>query len=249
MSIKIAISNHKGGVGKTTSTVNIGAGLANHKKKVLLVDLDAQANLSQCFGIVNPEKTIYGSLRGAYPLTPYEVKPNLHIVPSCLDLAGIELEIGSKIGREKILAKLLAPIEKDYDYILFDCPPSLGLIIVNAFAAADKVYIPLQAQFLALHGLDKLFEVMNMVKDDINPNIDITGVFITQFDKRKVLNRDILESVREHFKQKVFKTIIRDNVSLAEAPASSQDIFAYAPDSLGAQDYNSLVKEIINNKN
>lgn len=245
MAIKIAISNHKGGVGKTTSTVNIGAGLALLKKKVLLIDLDAQANLSQCFGIKDPEKTVYGSLRGDYPLTPYEVNENLDVVPSCLDLAGIELEIGSKIGREKILSKLLAPIEKNYDFILFDCPPSLGLIIVNAFSAADKVYIPLQAQFLALHGLDKLMEIMGMVKEDLNSKLEIEGVFITQYDKRKVLNRDISESVKEYFKDKVFKTIIRDNVSLAEAPASSQDIFSYAPHSIGALDYNNLVKEII----
>ncbi len=248
MAIKIAISNHKGGVGKTTSTVNIGAGLAIQKKKTLLVDLDAQANLSQCFGISNPEKTIYDSFRGVYPLSPYEVNKFLHVVPSCLDLAGIELEIGSKIGRERILSKLLAPIEDKYDYILFDCPPSLGLIIVNAFAAADRVYIPLQAQFLALHGLDKLFDVMNLVKEEINPKIDIKGVFITQYDKRKVLNRDILESVQESFKERVFATLIRDNVSLAEAPASSQDIFAYAPNSQGAEDYGNLVSEIIKQK-
>jgi len=246
MAVKIAISNHKGGVGKTTSTVNIGAGLTLHKKRVLLIDLDPQANLSQCFGIEEPEKTIYGSLRDEYPLTPYEVKPNLHVVPSCLDLAGIELEIGSKIGREKILAKLVKAIENNYDYILFDCAPSLGLLVVNAFAAADKVYIPLQSQFLALHGLDKLMDIMAIVKEDINSAVEVEGVIITQYDKRKVLNRDISESVREHFGSKVFKTVIRDNVSLAEAPASAQDIFAYAPESQGAVDYNNLVKEIIN---
>jgi chromosome partitioning protein len=245
MAVKIAISNHKGGVGKTTSTVNIGAGLAKSGKKVLLIDMDAQANLSQCLGISDPEKTIYGSLRGQYPLTPYEVKKNLHVVPACLDLAGIELEIGSNIGREKTLSKLITPIEKNYDFILFDCPPSLGLIIVNVFTACDKIYIPLQAQFLALHGLDKLLEIMKLVKEDINEKVEVEGVFITQYDKRKVLNRDIQESVREYFKEKVFETVIRDNVSLAEAPASGQDIFTYAPDSVGAEDYENLVKEII----
>ncbi len=246
MAIKIAISNHKGGVGKTTSTLNIGAGLALEKKRVLLVDLDAQANLTQCCGIESPEKTIYGAFRGEYGLTPYEVKSQLSIVASCLDFAGIELEIGGKIGRERILTKLLSVFEDKYDYILFDCPPSLGLITVNAFCAADKVYIPLQAQFLALHGLDKLMEVMNMVRDEkLNPHVDVEGVFVTQYDKRKVLNRDISESVNNYFKEKVFKTIIRDNVSLAEAPASSQDIFAYAPDSPGAKDYKDLVAEIL----
>jgi len=246
MSIKIAISNHKGGVGKTTSTLNIGAGLALEGKKVLLVDLDAQANLTQCCGLENPETTIYGAFRGEYPLTPYQIHDKLHLVASCLDFAGIELEIGGKMGRERFLTKLLAPLIDQYDYILFDCPPSLGLITVNAFCAADKVYIPLQAQFLALHGLDKLIEVIKMVRDEkLNPQIDIEGVFVTQYDKRKVLNRDISESVRTYFKEKVFETIIRDNVALAEAPASSQDIFAYAPDSPGAKDYKDLVTEIL----
>ncbi len=246
MSIKIAISNHKGGVGKTTSTLNIGAGLALEKKNVLLIDLDAQANLTQCCGVENPEKTIYGAFRGEYQLAPYKIKDNLHIVPSCLDFAGIELEIGGKMGRERVLTKLLLPLDGHYDYILFDCPPSLGLITVNAFCAADKVYIPLQAQFLALHGLDKLMEVMNMVKEEnLNTVVDVAGVFVTQYDKRKVLNRDISESVKNYFKEKVFDTIIRDNVSLAEAPASNQDIFSYAPDSPGAKDYQDLVKEIL----
>jgi chromosome partitioning protein len=246
MSIKIAISNHKGGVGKTTSTLNIGAGLALRKQKVLLIDLDAQANLTQCCGLENPEKTIYGAFRGEYPLTPYQVKDNLHVVASCLDLAGIELEIGAKIGRERMLTKLLIPLVDEYDYILFDCPPSLGLITVNAFCAADKVYIPLQAQFLALHGLDKLMEIMKMVKDEmLNPSIDVAGVFVTQYDKRKILNRDISDSISGFFKEKVFSTIIRDNVALAEAPASSQDIFTYSPDSPGAKDYKDLVSEIL----
>jgi chromosome partitioning protein len=246
MAIKIAISNHKGGVGKTTSTLNIGAGLAREKKKVLLIDLDAQANLTQCCGIENPEKTIYGAFRGEYGLTTYEVNDKLSIVASCLDFAGIELEIGGKIGRERILTKLLSAVEDKYDFILFDCPPSLGLITVNAFCAADKVYIPLQAQFLALHGLDKLMEVMSMVKEEgLNPNVEVGGVFVTQYDKRKVLNRDISESVSNYFKEKVFESIIRDNVALAEAPASSQDIFTYAPDSPGAKDYKSLVLEIL----
>lgn len=250
MAIKIAISNHKGGVGKTTSTLNIGAGLAREKKRVLLIDLDAQANLTQCCGIENPEKTIYGAFRREYGLTAYPVNDKLSIVASCLDFAGIELEIGGQIGRERILTKLLAVVEDQYDYILFDCPPSLGLITVNAFCAADKVYIPLQAQFLALHGLDKLMEVMSMVKEEgLNPRIEVAGVFVTQYDKRKVLNRDISESVSNYFKEKVFNSIIRDNVAIAEAPAKSQDIFTYAPDSPGAKDYKSLVMEILKRNN
>jgi chromosome partitioning protein len=245
MAFKIAISNHKGGVGKTTSAVNIGAGLALMKKKTLIIDLDPQANLSQCLNIDNAEKTIYGSIRGDYDLHAYEIKDNLFVVPSCLDLAGIELEIAAKVARELILSKLIKKIDNQFDYIIIDCPPSLGLIIVNAFAAVDTIFIPLQAQFLALHGLDKLMEVINIVKENINSDLTIGGVFVTQFDKRKVLNRDIKESVQEYFKDKVFKTIINDNVSLAEAPASGQDIFEYASNSKGAEDYKSLVKEII----
>lgn len=241
----IALSNHKGGVGKTTSTVNIGAGLANKGKKVLLIDMDPQANLSQCFGVQEPEFTVYGSLVGEYDLKPYELRETLHVVPSTLDLAGAEVELASRISRETILKKLVDKVRDHYDYILLDCAPSLGLITINAFAAADEIYIPLQAQFLALHGLDKLFEIVDLVRENINPNLYISGVFTTQFDGRKVLNRDIAELVKDHFKEKVFNTVIRDNVTLAEAPSHWQDIFTYSPKSYGALDYASLVDEIL----
>lgn len=241
----IALSNHKGGVGKTTSTVNIGAGLSNKGKRVLLIDMDPQANLTQCYGIQEPEFTIYGSLVGDYELKPYELRDTLHVVPSTLDLAGAEVELASKISRETILKKLVEKVKPDYDYVLLDCAPSLGLITINAFAAADEIYIPLQAQFLALHGLDKLFEIVDLVRENINPNLHISGVFTTQFDGRKVLNRDIADLVQEHFKEKVFKTVIRDNVTLAEAPSHWQDIFSYNPKSYGAADYGSLVEEIL----
>ncbi len=241
----IALSNHKGGVGKTTSTVNIGAGLANKGKRVLVIDMDPQANLSQCFGIQDPEFTVYGSLVGEHDLKPYELRDTLHVVPSTLDLAGAEVELASKIARETILKKLVDKVRPQYDYVLLDCAPSLGLITINAFAAADEIYIPLQAQFLALHGLDKLFEIVDLVRENINPNLHISGVFTTQFDGRKVLNRDIADLVQENFKGKVFKTMIRDNVTLAEAPSHWQDIFAYSPKSYGAADYGALVDEIL----
>lgn len=245
----IALSNHKGGVGKTTSTVNIGAGLSMHGKKVLLIDMDPQANLSQCFGIQEPEYTIYGSLVGEYDLKPYEVREHLHVVPSTLDLAGAEVELASKIARETILKKLVDKVREEYDYILLDCAPSLGLITINAFAATDEIYIPLQAQFLALHGLDKLMDIVELVRENINPNLHISGVFTTQFDGRKVLNRDIADLVNEHFKDKVFTTVIRDNVTLAEAPSHWQDIFSYNAKSNGAQDYAALVEEILERNN
>lgn len=245
----IALSNHKGGVGKTTSTVNIGAGLANKEKRVLLIDMDPQANLTQCFGIQDPEFTIYGSLVGDYELKPYEVKENLHVVPSTLDLAGAEVELASKIARESILKKLVEKVKDNYDYIFLDCAPSLGLITINAFAASDEIYIPLQAQYLALHGLDKLFDIVDLVRENINPNLHISGVFTTQYDNRKVLNRDINDLVKDHFKEKVFNTVIRDNVTLAEAPSHWQDIFSYNAKSYGALDYERLVEEILQRNN
>lgn len=241
----IALSNHKGGVGKTTSTVNIGAGLAQRGKRVMLIDMDPQANLSQCFGVQEPEYTVYGALTGEHDLKPYELRENLHLVPSTLDLAGAEVELASKIARETILKKLVDKVKNQYDYILIDCAPSLGLITINAFAATDEIYIPLQAQFLALHGLDKLMDIVELVRENINPNLHISGVFTTQYDGRKVLNRDIADLVNEHFKDKAFKTVIRDNVTLAEAPSHSQDIFTYNPKCNGALDYGALVDEIL----
>jgi chromosome partitioning protein len=241
----IAISNHKGGVGKTTSTVNIGAGVALKGKKVLLIDLDPQANLTQCLGLIEPEKTIYGALRGEYDLPIIEVNNNLFLTPSTLDLASIEIELSTKIAREVILKKMIEKIAGGFDYIFIDCPPSLGLITVNAFAAANEIFIPLQAQFLALHGLDKLTDVIALVRENLNTNLKVGGVFITQYDSRKILNRDIAESVSNYFDGNIFKTVIRDNVALAEAPIHGQDIFRYDPKSNGAKDYESLINEFI----
>lgn len=243
----ISISNHKGGVGKTTSVVNIGAGLANLNKKTLVIDLDPQANLSQCLGINDESaKNIYGALRGDYNLPIYNITTNLDLVPSHLDLASIEIELSTKIARETVLKKLIEPVISKYDYIIIDCPPSLGLITINAFVASKKIYIPLQAQFLALHGLNKLTDIVKLVQESLNPILKIEGVFITHYDNRKILNRDIVDSVKNYFSGKVFKSMIRDNVSLAEAPVQGIDIFRYNPVSNGAKDYESLVLEIIN---
>jgi chromosome partitioning protein len=243
----ISLSNHKGGVGKTTSTVNIGAGLTQGKngKRVLLIDLDPQANLSQSLGITSSEKTIYGSLLGEYPLSPMAITPKLHLIPSTLDLSGAEIELSSEAGREFILKDLIEPLKKSYDFILIDCPPSLGLLTVNALTASDKVYIPLQTQFLALQGLTKLVEIMDKIKKRLNKKLDLGGVILTQYDGRKTLSKDVASSIDNHFKGKVFKTRIRDNVSLAEAPSQGKDIFAYSPKSMGAEDYSSLCKEIL----
>ena len=244
MSKVISISNHKGGVGKTTSAINIGAGLNKLKKTVLLIDLDPQANLSQSLGIVEPDKTIYGALRGEYKLQPIEIVKGLELVPSTLDLSGAEVEMSGEAGREYILKELIDPIRASFDYIIIDSPPSLGLLTINSFTASDEILIPLQAQYLALQGLTKLLEVVDKIKRRLNKGLKIGGVFITQYDNRKVLNRDVAQTIKAHFKDEVFKTKIRDNIALAEAPAQGVDIFRYNPKSYGAEDYLSLSKEI-----
>ncbi len=248
MSKVISISNHKGGVGKTTSVINIGFGLNKLGKKILLIDLDPQANLSQSLGIIEPGKTIYGDLRGEYSLQPIEIVKGLDIIPSTLDLSGAEVEMSGEAGREYILKELIEPIRASYDYILIDNPPSLGLLTINSFTASDEVFIPLQAQYLALQGLTKLIEVVDKIKRRLNKDLRIGGVFITQYDSRKVLNRDVVATIEAHFKDEVFKTKVRDNIALAEAPAQGLDIFRYNPKSYGAEDYLSLSKEILKRK-
>ena len=243
----ICLSNHKGGVAKTCSASNIAAGLNKLGKSCLLIDLDPQANLTLSFGIQNPEYSIYGALTGEHALQEaiYNVYERLDIVPATLDLSGAEIELSSEAGREVILKELLAPLKKGYDYIIIDCPPSLGLLTINAFTASQKVYIPLQAQYLAMQGLSKLTEVISKIQKRLNKNLSLGGVIITQFDARKILNRDVAKTIKSHFKDLVFKTRIRENVSLAEAPSRGVDIFRYSPESYGAKDYLSLCKEIV----
>jgi chromosome partitioning protein len=244
----ISISNHKGGVGKTTSAINIGAGLNKLGKKVLLIDLDPQANLSQSLGLINQEKNIYGALKGEYKLEPITVLKGLDIIPSTLDLSGAEIELSSEPGREYILKELIEEVRSKYDFIIIDSPPSLGLLTINAFTAADEIIIPLQAQFLAMQGLAKLVEVVEKIKSRLNKSLKVGGVFITQYDGRKVLNRDVFDTINTHFKSEIYKTKVRDNIALAEAPAQGLDIFRYNPKSNGAEDYMALAKEILKRK-
>jgi chromosome partitioning protein len=244
-SIIITLSNHKGGVGKTTSALNIGAGLNNLGKRILLIDLDPQSNLSQSLGRVDQIRNIYGAIRGHYKAEPIEILKGLDLIPSTLDLSGAEIELSGEAGREYILKELIEPFKVSYDYIIIDSPPSLGLLTINCLTASDLVYIPLQAQYLALQGLTKLLEIVDKVKGRLNKDLEIGGVIITQYDKRKVLNRNVVETIETHFKDKVFKTKIRDNVSLAEAPSQGVDIYRYDPKSYGAEDYMDLCKEII----
>jgi len=243
----IAISNHKGGVGKTTSVVNIGAGLATKGKKVLLVDMDPQANMTLSFGIpeTNTENSIYKALTGECELVPIKVNNKLDVIPSELDLSGAESELASEAGREFIFAELLDPIKGNYDYIIIDCPPSLGLLTINAFTAASEVFIPLQPHYLAIKGLTKIIETINKIKKRLNRGLEITGVFVTQYDRRKILHRDVLETIKTYFQDRVFNAKIRDNIALAEAPSAGVDIFAYNSNSNGADDYMHLVKEVL----
>lgn len=240
-----AISNHKGGVGKTTSTINIGAALANKNNKVLLVDLDPQANLTQSLGIKNAEITIYENLKGGKIIHPIEYRNNLYVIPSSLDLSAAEIELSSEPGREYILKDILSQLTSKFDYILIDCPPSLGLLTINALTAANFVLIPMQAEYLPLRGLAKLTEVIKKIQTRLNDKLQIGGVFLTQYDTRKVLNRDIAESVSDFFGDKFLITKISNNIALAEAPSQSKDIFLYNRSSKGAVDYSELCDEII----
>ncbi len=241
----ISLLNHKGGVGKTTSAINIGAGLVELGQKVLLIDLDPQANLTLSLGIPRQKYTIYESIRGESELVPYTAKEGMDVITSSLDLSGAEMELINEAGREYILQELFQPVLEEYDYIIIDCPPSLGLLTLNALTTSDYVYIPLQTEFLALQGLTKIKQVIDKVRFRLNKKLQIGGVIATMYDARKVLNRDVVATIQKYFGDKVFKTLIRDNVTLAEAPAQRKDIFSYAKSSNGAKDYLNLCKEIL----
>ena len=245
----ISIMNHKGGTGKTTSSINIGAGLAKKGLKVLLLDIDSQANLTEGLGVGDPEESVYDSIRENKKLPILNISDNLDLVPSSIDLLGTEMEIVSKIGREQILHKLLKPIRSDYDYIIIDCPPSVGLLTVNAMVASDTILLPLQGEYFAYKGVDRLLGIVNEVRDNLNEKLEIGGVFITQINPNRILTKTIVEKLTEDLQDKVFDTKIRINVALAEAQLQGQTIFDYAPESNGAKDYEMLVDEILNRLN
>ncbi len=245
---RIAFINQKGGVGKTTSVINVGAALSLQGHRVLMIDMDPQANLTYSLRMA-PTKlypTIYQVLKGQATIEESIMKhESIDIVPSSIELSGAEMELVNEPGREMLLRRALESVT-NYDYVLIDCPPNLGLLTLNAFTAVKEVFIVLQSEYLALHGLSKLIDVIKVVKDRLNSDIDVTGVICTLFDKRKNLNKEVVEHIKEHFGSKVFKTIIRDNVALAEAPSYHKTIFEYDQDSYGAEDYMSLSKEITN---
>jgi len=244
----IALVNQKGGVGKTTSVINLGAGLAQKKKRVLLIDLDPQANLTYSLGIEahNLTKTIYEVLKGEIEAGNAIINSKaFNVLPSSINLSGAEIELSGTAGRELLLKEALTGIIKDYDYILLDCPPSLGLLTLNALTTAKEVFIPLQAEFLALQGMSKLLQTIEIIKKRLNKKLEVTGIIATLYDKRKNLNKEVVSKIQEHFPDKMFNSIIRDNISLAEAPSYGQDIFNYKKDAAGAKDYLSLTAEVI----
>ena len=245
MSKILAFTNQKGGVGKTTSTANVGAGLARAGQRVLLVDLDPQTNLSKGLGLVDAEQNVYGALLGEYKLKAYPLRDNLALVAGSPALSGFEKVKGDELDREFLLKELLEPVRERCDYILLDCPPALGLVTLNAYACAQSLYIPLEAQMYAADGLEKVLELVSRVQRRLNPGLAVGGVFFTRHDKRKVLRRETAEQLRAQHPGLVLEAVIRESIALGEAPHLGKDIFAYAPQSAGAVDYQALVAEIL----
>ncbi|MBW7475636.1 AAA family ATPase [Paenibacillus oenotherae] len=250
MSKTIAITNQKGGVGKTTTSVNLGACLASLGKKVLLVDIDPQGNTTSGIGINKADVA-----HCIYDVLVNDVHPNdatvptniegLNIIPATIQLAGAEIELVPTISREQRLKKSLQLVKHKYDYILIDCPPSLGILTINSLTASDSVIIPIQCEYYALEGLSQLLNTVRLVQKHLNTSLQIEGVLLTMFDARTNLGIQVIEEVKKYFQQKVYQTIIPRNVRLSEAPSHGQSIITYDPRSKGAEVYLELAKEVI----
>ena len=247
----ISVANQKGGVGKTTTTVKLGACLASLGKKVLLVDMDAQGNATSGVGIRKPDVTqdIYDVLVNELPIadaTLVTEHENLSIVPATLQLAGAEIELTSMMARESRLKGSLAEVADLYDYILIDCPPSLGHLTINSFTASDSILIPVQCEYYALEGLSQLLNTVRLVQKHFNPELEIEGVLLTMYDARTNLGNEVVAEVRKYFREKVYETIIPRNIRLSEAPSHGMPIIDYDPRSRGAEVYQALAKEVVN---
>ncbi|MEK7806041.1 MAG: ParA family protein [Planctomycetota bacterium] len=251
----IALLNQKGGVGKTTTTANLGACLAMLGKKVLVIDMDPQANLSVHLGV-----DIHKLKYSVYNIITGDCKPDdvilntkiqgLDIIPANIDLSGAEIELVGVVGRETVLKEYLGGILDRYDYVLIDCPPSLGLLTLNVLTLVHEVFIPLQTEFFALQGVSKLLDTHEVVRKRLNKNLEITGIIFCMYTSRTRLCKEVIEKVKEHFaKDQVFDTVIRKNVKLSESPSHGKPIISYAPSSHGSEDYMSLAKEVVQQEN
>jgi len=244
----LAIANQKGGVGKTTTAINLGAGLGALERRVLLVDSDPQGNATRGLGGKASPPHLYHALSGEVPLSATirpSGFPNLDLVPTQRDLVGIEVELVGEAGWEKRLKGILAEVADRYDTILLDCPPSLGHLTINALTAADGVLVPLQCEYYALEGISELLATVQRVQGSLNPGLQIAGILLTMYDDRTNLSKDVAEEIRSHFAEKVFETVVPRNIRLAEAPSHGLPIFQYDIKSRGAEAYLALAREVL----
>src|SRR5947207_8639785 len=244
----IAFANQKGGVAKTTTTLNLGVAFAEAGLRVLCIDLDPQGNLTMSQGL-NPdsiERSMFDVLVHRLPIAQVIEQREIDLAVSSIDLAGAELALSSQIGRERALEKALAPVKADYDFVLIDTPPSLGLLTINAFVAADGVIVPVQCEYLSLRGLVQLENTLAMIRENLNPQVEIQGILATMFDKRLLHSREAVDILKENFGDLVLNTRIRKTVRYAEAPVKGQSIFKYDPSGEAASMYRDLAKEVLN---